>query len=751
MHGAPAIRVIAAAGALSVFNAVLLAGAASAGQFTVASCQADRAGFSTTAFNDFATRGMTIRRACNPEGPGIRGLVTANATRRGRVPRGSVALVAISAPAGTRFTTFRWAGSARRTDCRYSLQLYAAGPDIKPVPIKNVRANRRCPRPARAQAAGYRSRRFDVTGATRIVQRVICVGGNGRRSCSARRANYIRTYQAEAGVLDGQLPAAAILPNAPLTTGAWVAGSQPLNYVAEDNVGVRQAQAIVSGRVGGTDSRACAVATADGAYTSSVPCPNGPGQITVRTTELTEGTQQLVVQPQDAAGNIGASAPVTVRIDNGAPARVTVGIERGDAWRNANDFVLTWTNPPESDRAPIAAAIYRLCPAAGGACTQSEEAAAGIATLPIQVNRPGTWTVSVWRRDAAGNADPAVASDPVTLRYDPEPPQVIFDAPSASDPTLVTAPVTDNVSGLASGIIEISAAGSKTWQTLNTRADGSRLVAWIDDAVMPAGSYLLRATAQDRAGNQTSTTQRADGQQMAVTLPLRIRSTLHAGFVHRRVVKRVVRRNGKRRTIRRRVIELKPRGVIRLGHQRRIAGRLANRDGQGVPGAQVQVLARSGVAAEQLVGVVQTDASGAFSYTAAGSASRTLRFAYAGSPLMLPAQGAVRLVVPAVSTLRVSRRRVLNGQRVTFTGRVRSVPTPPGGKLVQLQVRLSRRWQTFRTVRSDETGHWAVAYRFKRTRGVQSYRFRVELPPEAGYAFGVGTSKSVSVRVRGRS
>ena len=226
MHRAPAIRVIAAAGALSVFNAVLLAGAASAGQFTVASCQADRAGFSTTAFNDFATRGMTIKRACNPEGPGIRGLVTANATRRGRVPRGSVALVAISAPAGTRFTTFRWAGSARRTDCRYSLQLYAAGPDIKPVPIKNVRANRRCPRPARAQAAGYRSRRFDVTGATRIVQRVICVGGNGRRSCSARRANYIRTYQAEAGVLDEQLPAAAISPNAPLTTGAWVAGSQ---------------------------------------------------------------------------------------------------------------------------------------------------------------------------------------------------------------------------------------------------------------------------------------------------------------------------------------------------------------------------------------------------------------------------------------------------------------------------------------------------------------------------------------------
>src|SRR5829696_4784613 len=231
-----AVGVIAATGGLSVLLAAFLPAGAAAGQFTVASCQADRVNFSTTAFTDFATRGMTIRRACNPEGPGIRGLVTANATRRGTVPRGSVAMVAIAAPTGTRFTTFRWAGSARRTDCRYALQLYAEGPDIKPVPIKNVRANQRCPRQPRAQAAGYRSRTFDVTGATRIVQRVICAGGNGRKSCSARRANYIRTYQAEVGVLDGQLPAAAISPDTPLAAGTWVAGSQALNYAADDNV-----------------------------------------------------------------------------------------------------------------------------------------------------------------------------------------------------------------------------------------------------------------------------------------------------------------------------------------------------------------------------------------------------------------------------------------------------------------------------------------------------------------------------------
>ena len=78
---------------------------------------------------------------------------------------------------------------------------------------------------------------------------------------------------------------------------------------------------------------------------------------------------------------------------------------------------------------------------------------------------------------------------------------------------------------------------------------------------------------------------------------------------------------------------------------------------------------------------------------------------------------------------------MLNGQAVTFTGRLRTLPAPASGKLVELQVRLSGRWQTFRTVRTDAAGRWAVPYRFKRTRGVQHYRFRAQLPHEASYPF----------------
>ena len=477
------------------------------------------------------------------------------------------------------------------------------------------------------------------------------------------------------------------------------------------------------------------MASPNGAFANPTPCPSGPGQITVDTHNLPEGTQHLAIQAQDTAGNLGTSAPATVRIDNTPPARADASVNGGEGWRNQNDFTVSWTNPAESDRAPIVAALYKLCPAAGGgSCSQGEHDGDGVATLPVQVPGPGEWTVSLFRRDAAGNQDPNAASVPATVRYDPDPPQLGFEQPSAADPTLISVPVTDKTSGLADGRIEISPAGSDTWRTLDTVKDGSRLVARLDDAAMPAGNYVLRATAHDQAGNETSTTQRLDGQPMAVTLPVRITSVMQAGVPRRQTVRQTVMRHGHRRTIHRRVTVLRPAAGVRLGRRVQITGRLFNRDGQGIAGAEVQVLARSDVSPEQLVAVLHTNDAGDYTYTATGSTSRVLRFAYTGSPVILPAQSEVRLQVPAESSLRVSRRHVLNGRTVTFSGQARTLPVPAGGKLIELQVMLSGRWQTFRTARTDQAGRWSLAYRFARTRGVQRYRFRAVLPHEAGYA-----------------
>jgi hypothetical protein len=188
---------------------------------------------------------------------------------------------------------------------------------------------------------------------------------------------------------------------------------------------------------------------------------------------------------------------------------------------------------------------------------------------------------------------------------------------------------------------------------------------------------------------------------------------------------------------------------VRWSGRVRIAGRLTNRDGQPLPGQQIQVLG-PGAGGEVLLAVLTTNARGAFSYQAAGSASRTLRFVHPGTPTVLPAESRITLVVPAASSFKPSRKRVLNGGHVVFRGRVASLPLPAGGKLVELQVKQpTGEWTTFRTLRTDDRGRWALRYQFRFVRCHTTYRLRAHIPTEAGYPFAAGKSRSRKVTVRG--
>ena len=230
--------------------ALLVSRPAAASEFTINACQADRAEFSTQAFDDFANRGMMWKRACDPEGPGLRGLVTANVVRAGRVARGARSYFVLNAPSGTRFARLSWSGQARRRDCRYALQVWAARPDGPSVAIKNVRANRGCPMTGHAQAAGWPgAHNYNIAGATKIIQRVLCVGSTKTPYCSARSLNYIRTFKAQATVVDVSPPGVTITRDNAFTRGEWVRGSQTVRYSALDNVGVRRSR---EGGRGGT-------------------------------------------------------------------------------------------------------------------------------------------------------------------------------------------------------------------------------------------------------------------------------------------------------------------------------------------------------------------------------------------------------------------------------------------------------------------------------------------------------------------
>ncbi len=232
---------------LPVIGSALAMGASAAesraGEYAVANCKADNAGYSTDAFTASASPGTRVVRACDPHGDGLRGLITKNVTGVGQVPVGTRAQAVMTAPPGTRFRRLIWAGSIDRRDCRWALQLYADIPGQRARSLVSKPANQDCPRTPTAQDSGIRSRAFNVAGATRIVQRTVCVGAGKRDACSTRGTNYLRTHEAKVTIEDVQPPSAAIIGDTPLAKGAWVSGTQPLNYDANDNAGVQTAEA----------------------------------------------------------------------------------------------------------------------------------------------------------------------------------------------------------------------------------------------------------------------------------------------------------------------------------------------------------------------------------------------------------------------------------------------------------------------------------------------------------------------------
>jgi hypothetical protein len=266
---------------------------------------------------------------------------------------------------------------------------------------------------------------------------------------------------------------------------------------------------------------------------------------------------------------------------------------------------------------------------------------------------------------------------------------------------------------------------------------------------MPAGEYQLRATASDKAGNLASTESKVGGGSMRVTLPLRTPTSLSAGIIHRHEATRTVHRKGKTHKVRHTVTGLERKVTTEVGKKITLAGRLTDAAGDAIAGATVQVYATPPEEAEAQVATLTAGANGGFAYETKAATSAYLRFAYAGTATTLPTEAGAELLVHGRSSLKVNHDHVLNGHAVIFSGRVDGLPLPAAGKLLELQVRLSHEWSTFRTTRSAPDGTWRIRYPFKRTCGKQTFRFRVRLPAEAGWPLLAGESDPVAVHVRG--
>jgi hypothetical protein len=286
--------------------------------------------------------------------------------------------------------------------------------------------------------------------------------------------------------------------------------------------------------------------------------------------------------------------------------------------------------------------------------------------------------------------------------------------------------------------------GESTWRELPTTVTSGALTAEIDDEALPDGTYDLRARAVDQAGNERSTDRRVNGDHAEVTLPVRIKARLVAGRVNRTRT----RRNGHVQTH----VSLLPRPRVPFGKRVRIRGRITTPGKNPLPGASIQILQRPDLpgALFTAIGSVESSRTGRFTYMAPPGPSRTLRFRYEGSSLIRPRRFDVQLRVAAATSFAVSRHSVLNGEAVTFHGRLKGGPLPASGKLVALQVLVRGHWRSFATVRAGPVnGRWERRYRFQATTGRVRYHFRALVPREAGYPYETGKSHRASVVVRG--
>jgi hypothetical protein len=439
----------------------------------------------------------------------------------------------------------------------------------------------------------------------------------------------------------------------------------------------------------------------------------------------------------DAAGT-AATATKTVRVDNSAPdAPIGLSVDGGDAWRKANHFDVRWSNPPQT-AAPIVGAEWRMCREdSATTCVTGSQAASGDdgSLAGLKVPSAGAWTLRVWLRDAAGNQDSRLAAPPLTLRYDETSPDVTLASLSADDPTLLTASTSDEGAGVVGGQFAIRKEGASNWTPLATALDGKTLTARIDDAHLSDGSYELMVQAIDGAGNARIATAFGNGQPARITLPLRLKTKLEAGLA----------RHGNGRV---RLLRSTYAGYGRLV---RVRGRLRTPEGNPMLDQEIRAYSqvRDGQTPARLISTVKTSKTGAFSFLIQPGPSRTIRIEYPGAGQIRSASKRLVLYVRAATTLRPSRRLLLNGETVRFSGRVRTGRIPVKGKLIELEVLNRGRWRTFATTRANRRGAWKYDYRFDGTRGLQRYRFRAKIPRETGYPFAAGGSRVVAVKVRG--
>lgn len=590
--------------------------------------------------------------------------------------------------------------------------------------------------------------------------RLLCARG-ASRWCSLSPGSWSALRALTITLDDPVAPAVSI--GGDVAAGGWHRGVQSVFVAGTDaGSGVRFGETLVDGARTGLTEFACAKASIGGEWraTAMQPCaPSTGAWHSLATAVFSDGPHSVGACASDFAGNAACAPPHQLLIDNNPPSQPrSLHPEDGEGWHRANRFDLTWANPVQGAASPIAGAAWRLTGPAGfdsGPRFAGGRDRAGL--TGVEVPGPGSYSLSLWLRDEAGNEDPASAAV-VPLRFDDVPPGVAFAAGAGDGvPARVHATVTDAHSGPAGGTIAYRRLGAGAWTELRTRIvagaepDSARLSAAVPE--LTPGIYRFRAEASDGAGNTAATTRRADGTEMAV------RKVAPAGGAGPAAAPAAVARHRGRPRLFARLRGGRRHGsslAVRFGARAVLAGRLSRAGGAGVAGRRLRVISRFSRGASRAARreTVETGPRGGFRLRLAPGPSRRVAVVFDGDRRLGRARRAgLELRVRAGVRLRARPLRLRTGHVLRLSGRVsaRGAPVPRRGKLVAVQYReaTTGRWRPVLVTRSDRRGRFHARYRFRYVDGRASIRLRATALAEERWPYAPGSSRPLTVHVSG--
>ena len=383
------------------------------------------------------------------------------------------------------------------------------------------------------------------------------------------------------------------------------------------------------------------------------------------------------------------------------------------------------------------------------------------------------------------------------LEVDNSPPSISFSDAAGGE---VAATESDRWSGPAAGTISMRRADSATWTDLPTTLDAegegtATLSARLPD--LSAGTWFLRASAADAAGNGASTELRIAGT------PAELRRQAADGHGEKgadshggrgpaprrgatRLEVRLVTSSDDRHPSARPLLvaarapwndaaailgaahapadrrDRGPRGPrtpaglsVDYGTAAAIRGRLTDARGQGVAGRWVSVAVQAAAGVLAPARRVTTDAGGRFTLRLPPGPSRRVTVAFHGGGGFAPARPrSLALRVRAGVSLAAEPPELQTGESVRLRGRVLLGPAHLSrrGKLVAIQYleRATKRWRPALVVRTDAKGRFDTSYRFRYLTEDARIRLRATAPAEGGWPFARGSSPPVTVTVRGR-